>query len=67
MELAIDENRSFVVPGSASVKFRIPIIVADETYYYDNLAELKKPIAAYVESFQQLHPVMIVTKITHLR
>jgi hypothetical protein len=60
MELAIDDNRNFVQPGSESVKFRIPILVTDESYYYDNLAELKKPIAAYVESFQHVHPVMIV-------
>lgn len=36
-------------------------MIFDKSYYYENLNELKRPIATYVRNFRQLYPLVIVS------
>ena len=40
---------------------RIPILVFDKSYYYENSDDLKMPIAMYVRNFKKLYPLVIVS------
>lgn len=40
-------------------------MVFDKSYYYENLNELKRPIATYVRNFRQLYPLVVVSSRSH--
>lgn len=42
---------------------RIPILVFDKSYYYENSDDLKMPIAMYVRNFKKLYPLVIVSSL----
>ncbi|RNA02954.1 hypothetical protein BpHYR1_045008 [Brachionus plicatilis] len=59
-EIAIDEKNNFVDPTSNLFKYRIPILIVNNSYYYSGVEEFKKPVANYVDNFKKLYPLVTV-------
>ncbi|CAF0893969.1 unnamed protein product, partial [Brachionus calyciflorus] len=59
-EIAIDENNNFADPRSNTFKYRIPILIVKNSYFFNGTEEFKKPIANYVDNFKKLYPLVTV-------